>query len=116
IMESVRGHFRPELLNRLAEILIFNRLGRKNIHSIVDIQIARLAARLKDKNIELQLADSAKDWLGEHGYDPVYGARPLKRVIQRSLENPLAKLLLEGKIGENSVVKVSANEVGLLIV
>jgi len=115
IMESVRGHFRPEFLNRLDEILIFNRLGRKNIHSIVDIQIARLAARLKDKNIELQLADSAKDWLGEHGYDPVYGARPLKRVIQRSLENPLAKLLLEGKIGENSVVKVSANEVGLLI-
>ena len=115
VMAVVKDSFRPELLNRLDEILLFNRLGRKNMHAIVDIQIARLAARLADRHIELVLEDTGRDWLAETGYDPVYGARPLKRVIQRSLENPLASLLLEGKIKDDSKVVVSAKSGELVI-
>ena len=115
VMAVVRDSFRPELLNRLDEILLFNRLGRKNMHAIVDIQIARLAARLADRHIELVLEDTGRDWLAETGYDPVYGARPLKRVIQRQLENPLASALLEGKIKDDSKVVVSAENGELVI-
>ena len=115
VMEVVRGHFRPEFLNRLDEILIFGRLGKQNMHAIVDIQIARLAARLADRDIGIHLEDSARDWLADVGYDAVYGARPLKRVIQRQLENPMAQMLLEGRIAEGQEALVSAGKDGIAI-
>jgi len=110
VMDELRAQFRPELLNRLDEILLFNRLGRKNIHAVVDIQIARLAARLRDRNIVLTLEDSARDWLADIGYDANYGARPLKRVIQRNLENPLSQLLLEGRLADGQEAVISAGK------
>ena len=113
VMEIVRGHFRPEFLNRLDEILLFSRLGKQNMHAIVDIQIARLAARLTDKGVTLVLEDSGRDWLADVGYDAVYGARPLKRVIQRTLENRLAQMLLEGTLAEGRDVVISAGGDGL---
>jgi len=115
VMHAVRQAFRPEFLNRLDEILIFNRLGKHHMHRIVDIQIARLAKRLADRNIDLTLEDSARDWLAEVGYDAIYGARPLKRVIQRQLENPLATQLLEGKIADDSEIRISADKDGIVI-
>jgi ATP-dependent Clp protease ATP-binding subunit ClpB len=115
VMAIVRGAFRPEFLNRLDEVLLFHRLFRAQMGAIVDIQIARVAKRLEDRGITLSLDDKARLWLGEHGYDPVYGARPLKRVIQRSLENPLALMVLEGKIGDGAKVEVSAGDEGLII-
>jgi ATP-dependent Clp protease ATP-binding subunit ClpB len=111
----VRHSFRPEFLNRLDEIIIFNRLSQKHMHAIVDIQIARLAARLAERRITLKLENSARDWLAETGYDQVYGARPLKRVIQRNLENELAMLVLAGKVHEGSSVKISAKDGALVI-
>ena len=115
VMNVVRKSFRPEFLNRLDEILIFNRLRAKHMHSIVDIQIGRLASRLVDRKVTLMLEDSARDWLAETGYDRIYGARPLKRVIQRHLENPLATLILEGKVPDGSNVIVSAKDGELVI-
>ena len=115
VMEIVRGAFRPEFLNRLDEILLFHRLFKAQMASIVDIQIGRVAKRLEDRGITLELDDKARAWLAEHGYDPVYGARPLKRVIQRSLENPLAMAVLEGRVGDGAAVKVSADDDGLVI-
>jgi len=115
VMQAVRGHFRPEFLNRLDEIIIFHRLTRANMDKIVDIQIERLQALLADRKITVQLDAKAKEWLASAGYDPVYGARPLKRVIQRRLQDPLAQLLLEGKIGDGADVKVSANKAGLTV-
>ncbi len=115
VMEVVRGHFRPEFLNRLDEVILFRRLSRENMSGIVDIQLQRLYRLLSDRKITLDLDDKAKTWLGNAGYDPVYGARPLKRVIQRELQNPLASLILEGRIQDGSVVAVSAGPDGLLI-
>jgi len=115
VMEVVRGHFRPEFLNRLDEIILFRRLSRENMTGIVDIQLKRLTALLADRKITLDLDDKAKTWLADSGYDPVYGARPLKRVIQRELQNPLASLILEGKVLDGSVVAVSAGPDGLEI-
>ena len=115
VMTIVRGTFRPEFLNRLDEVLLFHRLFRAQMGCIVDIQIARVAKRLEERGITLALDDKARAWLGEHGYDPAYGARPLKRVIQRSLENPLAMAVLEGKITDGGKVEVSAAEDGLVI-
>jgi ATP-dependent Clp protease ATP-binding subunit ClpB len=115
IMGVVRKHFRPEFLNRLDEIIIFNRLGKKNMHQIVDIQIDRLAGRLADRNVSLTLDNSGRDWLADIGYDPLYGARPLKRVIQRQLENPLAQMLLEGKVQDGDEVIISASKDGIII-
>jgi ATP-dependent Clp protease ATP-binding subunit ClpB len=115
VMEVVRGHFRPEFLNRLDEIIIFHRLTRENMDKIVDIQIARLGKLLSDRKITIHLDKKARDWLADAGYDPVYGARPLKRVIQRRLQDPLAQLLLEGRIGDGQEVKVSATKLGLTI-
>ena len=115
VMEVVRAAFRPEFLNRLDDILLFHRLTRAQMAGIVDIQIARLAAMLEDRKIALTLDDSARAWLAERGYDPVYGARPLKRVIQRELQNPLAGLILEGKIGDGDTVDVSAGAGGLIV-
>jgi len=115
VMAAVRGHFRPEFLNRLDEIIIFHRLSRKNMDKIVDIQIERLDRLLADRKITIDLDAKAREWLATAGYDPVYGARPLKRVIQRRLQDPLAQMLLEGKIGDGAHVKVSANKAGLTI-
>ncbi|HEU5047419.1 MAG TPA: ATP-dependent chaperone ClpB [Rickettsiales bacterium] len=110
VMGAVRKAFRPEFLNRLDEILIFNRLGKKHMHAIVDIQIGRLAKRLAERDIGLRLEDSARNWLAETGYDQIYGARPLKRIIQRHLENPLANLVLAGKVPEGSMLVVSEKD------
>ncbi|MFC3675004.1 ATP-dependent chaperone ClpB [Ferrovibrio xuzhouensis] len=115
VMEVVRASFRPEFLNRLDEVILFRRLSRENMTGIVEIQLMRLRKLLEDRKIELRLDDAAKHWLGDAGYDPVYGARPLKRVIQRQLQNPLASLILEGEIPDGATVKVSAGTSGLTI-
>ena len=115
VMDYVRATFRPEFLNRLDEILLFHRLTRAQMDSIVDIQIARLSKLLAARQINLTLDDAARRWLADAGYDPVYGARPLKRVIQRAIQNPLATLLLEGRIEDGKTVNVSADAQGLTI-
>jgi len=115
VMEVVRRAFRPEFLNRLDEILLFNRLARKNMESIVKIQIGILLRRLMERNISIELDAKALEWLSQAGYDPVYGARPLKRVIQREIQNKLANLLLEGKIGEGDGVLVTVEKDELTI-
>ncbi|PZO67269.1 MAG: ATP-dependent chaperone ClpB [Paracoccus denitrificans] len=115
VMAAVRAHFRPEFLNRLDEILIFHRLSRENMTGIVDIQLFLLQARLDDRKITLDVDDAAKKWLGDEGYDPVFGARPLKRVIQRSLQNPLAEMMLSGELLDGETVKVSAGPDGLIV-
>jgi ATP-dependent Clp protease ATP-binding subunit ClpB len=115
VMARVRDHFRPEFLNRLDEIVLFRRLQRADMATIVTIQLQHLEALLADRNIRITLDDAAKAWLAEAGYDPVYGARPLKRVIQRNLQNPLAGLILEGAIKDGETVAVTASEAGLVI-
>ena len=115
VMEAVRGHFRPEFLNRLDETIIFDRLNREDMDGIVTIQMARLLKRLADRKISLELDDGALKWLADEGYDPVFGARPLKRVIQNSLQNHLAEMLLSGDIGDGAVIEVSAGADGLII-
>ncbi len=109
VMRAIRGHFRPEFINRIDEIVFFKRLGRGEIDHIVDIQIARLERLLKDRKISLDLSLDARNWLAARGYDPVYGARPLKRVIQKELQDPLARLLLEGRIPDGTKVKVGVD-------
>jgi ATP-dependent Clp protease ATP-binding subunit ClpB len=104
VMDVVRGAFRPEFLNRLDEVLLFHRLTRDHMTNIVDIQLDRLRAMLADRKITMDLDEDALTWLGDKGYDPVYGARPLKRVIQRSLQNTLATMLLEGRIEDGETV------------
>ncbi|WP_374650358.1 ATP-dependent chaperone ClpB [Dongia sp.] len=115
VMGVVRQAFRPEFLNRLDEVILFHRLSRRNMTGIVDIQLKRLEALLADRKLELELDQKAKEWLAEAGYDPVYGARPLKRVIQRELQNPLALLILEGKFKSGETIAVSADKDGLTI-
>ncbi|MCB8875105.1 ATP-dependent chaperone ClpB [Acidisoma silvae] len=115
VMTIVRMHFRPEFLNRLDEVILFRRLQRVDMASIVDIQLARLRSLLADRKITLSLDAAAQEWLAAEGYDPVYGARPLKRVIQRQLQNPLAGLLLEGAIHDGETVPVTAGPDGLII-
>ena len=104
IQDALRRHFRPEFLNRIDEIIVFHRLGIKELKKVVDIQVATLAERLKAKGIELKLTDKAKDLLGRQGYDPVYGARPLKRVIQKLLQDPIALRMLQGELKEGQTV------------
>ena len=115
VMDAVRAHFRPEFLNRLDETIIFDRLKRDDMSGIVDIQLARLLKRLAARKIRLELDDSAKAWLAEEGYDPVFGARPLKRVIQRALQDPLAEMLLAGDIADGDTIPVNAGVDGLII-
>jgi ATP-dependent Clp protease ATP-binding subunit ClpB len=115
VMEAVRAHFRPEFLNRLDEIVLFRRLQRSDMAAIVLIQLAHLRKLLEDRKIGLELDRSALEWLGAEGYDSTYGARPLKRVIQRNLQNPLAGLILEGGVKEGDTVRVSAGKQGLTI-
>jgi ATP-dependent Clp protease ATP-binding subunit ClpB len=115
VMEVVRRSFRPEFLNRLDEIILFNRLGRNEMKRIVDIQLRHLQHLLEDRKITLDIDEQAKIWLGNTGYDPVYGARPLKRVIQRELQNPLATMLLSGAIKDGDTVKVTVRDGRLVI-
>jgi ATP-dependent Clp protease ATP-binding subunit ClpB len=115
VMEIVRRSFRPEFLNRLDEIILFNRLGRSEMKRIVDIQLRHLQQLLAERKITLKIDDTAKTWLANTGYDPVYGARPLKRVIQRELQNPLATMLLSGTIKDGETVGVSVHDGRLTI-
>ena len=115
VNDAVRAHFRPEFLNRLDETVIFDRLAREDMSGIVDIQLARLDKRLAGRKIALELEDGAKAWLAEEGYDPVFGARPLKRVIQRALQDPLAEMLLAGDVMDGDSIAVSAGSEGLII-
>ena len=115
VMDAVRGHFRPEFLNRLDEIVIFDRLAREDMSGIVDIQLGLLDKRLAARKIRLELDDAARKWLGDKGYDPVYGARPLKRVIQRALQDQLAEKILSGEVLDGAVIKVGAGPDGLVI-
>ena len=113
VMAEVRGHFRPEFLNRIDEIILFHRLKRDQMAHIVDIQFERLQKLLEDRKIALTLDAKAREWLAEKGYDPAYGARPLKRVIQKAVQDPLAELILSGKIKDGEKVKISAGRDGL---
>ncbi len=115
VMEVVRGAFRPEFLNRLDDILLFRRLTRKQMNAIVDIQIERLKQLLTERKMTVELDDRARTWLSNAGYDPVYGARPLKRVIQRELQNPLASLILEGRIKPGETIRVGVKDGKLAI-
>ncbi len=115
VMDVVRAHFRPEFLNRLDEILMFRRLSRANMEGIVKVQLKHLRKLLEDRKINLDVTEKALDWLAEAGYDPVYGARPLKRVIQRTLQNPIAQDILAGKILDGQAVVVDAGEEGVVL-
>jgi ATP-dependent Clp protease ATP-binding subunit ClpB len=108
VMEIVAQHFRPEFINRVDDVVVFHPLGREHIRSIVEIQVGYLRKRLADRDIGFELDDAARDLLGEAGFDPVYGARPLKRAIQQQLENPLAQRILRGDFGPGDTVRVSA--------
>jgi ATP-dependent Clp protease ATP-binding subunit ClpB len=108
--EALRGHFKPEFLNRVDEIIVFHQLGREQIDHIVEIQLARVRALLEDRRIELEVSEAAKQVLADRGYDPHYGARPLKRVIQRMVQDPLAIRILEGEFPEGSKVRVDAQD------
>ncbi|MPZ72522.1 MAG: ATP-dependent chaperone ClpB [Nitriliruptorales bacterium] len=115
VMAAVREHFRPEFLNRLDEILMFHRLGREQLRRIVDVQLGRVRQRFAQRDLDLELTDAARDWLADRGYDPAYGARPLKRVLRRELEDKVALALLDGRISEGDTVKVDAGADGLVI-
>jgi ATP-dependent Clp protease ATP-binding subunit ClpB len=114
VMAAVRAHFRPEFLNRVDEIILFHRLKREQMGRIVDIQIAHLQKLLEERKIAITLDGKARDWLADKGYDPAYGARPLKRAIQKSVQDPLAELILSGKIKDGETVKISAGRDGLI--
>jgi ATP-dependent Clp protease ATP-binding subunit ClpB len=114
VMAEVRSHFRPEFINRIDEIVVFHALDEKNIGAIAKIQLKILEQRLARMEIGLELTDAALQKIAEAGYDPVYGARPLKRAIQHQIENPLSKLILEGKFGPKDVVAIDA-EGGALV-
>jgi ATP-dependent Clp protease ATP-binding subunit ClpB len=115
VMEAVKAAFRPEFLNRLDEIILFHRLAKNQMGAIVDIQIKHLERLLKDREITLSLDDAAREWLGKQGYDPIYGARPLKRVIQKQVQDRLANLILDGTVIDGSHVEITGTELGLHI-
>jgi ATP-dependent Clp protease ATP-binding subunit ClpB len=115
VMDIVRAHFRPEFLNRLDEVILFHRLGQAHMAPIVDIQVARVGKLLADRKITLDLTDAARLWLGRVGYDPVYGARPLKRAVQRHLQDPLADLILRGQVKDGATVHVDEGEGRLVL-
>ncbi len=115
VMEVVRAHFRPEFLNRLDEIVLFHRLGQQHMGGIVDIQVARVQKLLADRKVTLDLTGAARNWLGRVGYDPVYGARPLKRAVQKYLQDPLADLILKGEVRDGQTVKVDEGDGALVL-
>jgi ATP-dependent Clp protease ATP-binding subunit ClpB len=114
-MNELRGKFRPEFLNRIDEIILFHRLKREQMAAIVDIQIGRLQRLLADRKLQLELDDSARTWLANKGYDPTYGARPLKRVIQKQVQDPLAGQILAGRVKDGQTVKVTVKGGALVI-
>ena len=116
VMEVVRGHFRPEFLNRLDEIILFHRLSAANMAPIVDIQVARVARLLQDRKVVLNLTEAAREWIGRVGYDPVYGARPLKRAVQKYLQDPLADMILRGDVPDGVTINVDEGDGGLKLV
>jgi len=107
-LQVLRDHFKPEFLNRIDDIVVFKQLGREEIAKIIDVQLEKLRRNLEDRGITIELDDSARDLLVKEGYDPVYGARPLKRSIQTLIQNPLAVSLLKGDIASGQTVRVSA--------
>jgi ATP-dependent Clp protease ATP-binding subunit ClpB len=113
VMAVVRASFRPEFLNRVDEIILFHRLKRDEMSKIVDIQMQRLGKLLEERKIAIVLEPSARDWLAEKGWDPAYGARPLKRVIQKSVQDPLAEMILSGRVKDGEKVVVSAGKQGI---
>jgi len=113
VMAELRAKFRPEFLNRVDDIILFHRLRRDQMVSIVDIQIGRLQKLLADRKLKLELDDAARTWLANRGYDPTYGARPLKRVIQKSVQDPLAEMILAGTVKDGETVTVSGDKLGL---
>src|SRR5690606_17003275 len=115
VMAEVRTHFRPEFLNRLDEVLIFQRLTRNELRQIVDVQLERVRERFAQRELGLELTDAAKEWLADRGYDPVFGARPLKRVLRKELEDKVALKILDGEIADGDVVRVDAGPEGLVI-
>lgn len=115
VNKLLKAHFRPEFLNRLDEIVLYKPLDKKEIKSIVDLMLRSLDKRLKDKQLKLEVTDKAKDYIVENGYDPVYGARPLKRFIQHNVETLIARHIIEGEYLPNAVIKVDANENGLYV-
>jgi ATP-dependent Clp protease ATP-binding subunit ClpB len=115
VMDAVRSHFRPEFLNRLDETIIFDRLSRGDMDGIVTIQLGLLADRLADRKITLDVDAGGKTWLADEGYDPVFGARPLKRLIQRSLQDQLAEMILAGDIKDGDAITVTAGSEGLIV-
>jgi ATP-dependent Clp protease ATP-binding subunit ClpB len=115
VMAEVKLKFRPEFLNRIDDIILFHRLKRENMAAIVDIQMVRLQKLLTDRKITLKLDEAARTWLANRGYDPAYGARPLKRVIQKSVQDPLAELLLAGKIKDGDTVKLTVRDGAIAI-
>jgi ATP-dependent Clp protease ATP-binding subunit ClpB len=115
VMAEVRLKFRPEFLNRIDEIILFHRLKREEMTSIVDIQMQRLQKLLVDRKITLQLDDAARTWLANRGYDPAYGARPLKRVIQRNVQDPLAEQILAGRVKDGSTVRIGVRDGRIVI-
>ncbi|MBI2856628.1 MAG: AAA family ATPase, partial [Chloroflexi bacterium] len=113
IEEALKMTFRPELLNRIDEIIIFDPLTQEQIKQIVDLLVDEVQKRLEDRNIKIELTDGAKEWLAREGFDPVFGARPLRRAVQRYVENPLSNRILAGEIGEGETVRVEATPEGL---
>jgi ATP-dependent Clp protease ATP-binding subunit ClpB len=110
VMEVVGSHFRPEFINRIDDVVVFHPLGREQIRAIAGLQVSILQRRLQERDISLQLTDAALDLLGESGFDPVYGARPLKRAIQNQLENPLAQAILAGRFGPGDAIQVDVQD------
>jgi ATP-dependent Clp protease ATP-binding subunit ClpB len=110
IMDVVGSHFRPEFVNRIDDLVVFHPLSRDHIRKIVDIQLSYLHDRLADRDIRIHLSDAARDKLADAGFDPVYGARPLKRAIQQQVENPLAQEILQGKFKPGDVIEVSVDD------
>jgi ATP-dependent Clp protease ATP-binding subunit ClpB len=114
VMDQVRAHFRPEFLNRLDEIVLFHRLAQQHMGGIVDIQVTRVQKLLAARKITLALTDAARAWLGRVGYDPVYGARPLKRAVQKYLQDPLADQILRGDVRDGTALQVDEGHGGLV--
>eukprot|EP00028_Trichosphaerium_sp_Am-I-7-wt_P015783 CAMPEP_0168513702 /NCGR_PEP_ID=MMETSP0405-20121227/3643_1 /TAXON_ID=498012 /ORGANISM="Trichosphaerium sp, Strain Am-I-7 wt" /LENGTH=157 /DNA_ID=CAMNT_0008532631 /DNA_START=186 /DNA_END=659 /DNA_ORIENTATION=+ len=113
VMQVVRQHLAPEFINRIDDLVLFNRLSHENMDKIVEIQLGAVSARLAEKKIELSITPESKEYLGRRGYDPVYGARPLQRVIQKEILNPIAKLLIKGDIKEGDLCTITTNGEGL---
>ena len=112
ILEVVRQHFSPEFTNRIDELVIFNRLSQGNITGIVDVRLKEIQERLDDRKITLQVSAAAKEWLGVHGYEPIFGARPLNRLIQQAVLNPLARLIIDGGVRNNEIAHVGLSADG----